>query len=266
MNLLQTYRQTWKKSFDYKTRSSRKEYWTFFFITLGVVITFSFVMINIDSFVISSILAMLLTIVFLCMVAANIALSVRRLHDIDFSGWWYFITFIPLVGLLFLIVTALLPGTPSDNRFGAEPKEAYLTTPSTPDDLNSMSIKRIYIRAWKKTFDYKSRSIRKEYWAFFLINSIIFTLTLLIVMYINSMTISSDLEVFLIIFFFCSTIASIAMGVRRLHDIDFNGWWILIHLIPGIGSLSLIVLAILDGTPGNNRFGPDPKNRTQEQS
>jgi uncharacterized membrane protein YhaH (DUF805 family) len=47
--------------------------------------------------------------------------------------------------------------------------------------------------------------------------------------------------------------------VRRLHDTDRSGWWILIALIPIIGGIWLLVLMILEGTAGENKFGPSPK-------
>lgn len=52
---------------------------------------------------------------------------------------------------------------------------------------------------------------------------------------------------------------SLAIGVKRYHDRDRKGWWLLIVLIPVIGSLWLfVVLGFLKGTEGANRFGPDP--------
>src|SRR5699024_7886209 len=50
----------------------------------------------------------------------------------------------------------------------------------------------------------------------------------------------------------------IAVAVRRLHDIDRTGWWVLINLIPLIGWIVLLVFFVQRGTPGENRFGPDP--------
>ena len=46
--------------------------------------------------------------------------------------------------------------------------------------------------------------------------------------------------------------------VRRLHDQDRSGWWILVALVPAIGAIILLVFMILRGTEGDNRFGPDP--------
>ena len=50
----------------------------------------------------------------------------------------------------------------------------------------------------------------------------------------------------------------IAIAVRRMHDLDKSGWWILINLIPIVGWIIYIVWACQKGTSGNNRFGADP--------
>jgi len=51
---------------------------------------------------------------------------------------------------------------------------------------------------------------------------------------------------------------SICVGGRRLHDRDMSAWWLLLMLIPVVGSLILLVIYVLPGTPGPNRFGPNP--------
>ena len=51
---------------------------------------------------------------------------------------------------------------------------------------------------------------------------------------------------------------SIAVSVRRLHDIDKSGWWVLLSLIPIVGIIVLIVWYVRAGQTGNNRFGDDP--------
>ncbi|WP_406061500.1 DUF805 domain-containing protein [Micromonospora sp. NBC_00860] len=52
---------------------------------------------------------------------------------------------------------------------------------------------------------------------------------------------------------------SLAVAVRRLHDTDRTGWWLLIALVPFVGAIVLLVFFVLDSTPGANRFGPNPK-------
>jgi uncharacterized membrane protein YhaH (DUF805 family) len=56
----------------------------------------------------------------------GIAVVVRRLHDVDRSGWWYLLILIPLVGIIILIVWCAGRGTPDDNRFGPPPPHARL--------------------------------------------------------------------------------------------------------------------------------------------
>jgi uncharacterized membrane protein YhaH (DUF805 family) len=53
---------------------------------------------------------------------------------------------------------------------------------------------------------------------------------------------------------------TIAVTVRRLHDTDRTGWWILLGFIPVIGGIVLLVFYVLEGTRGPNRYGPDPKS------
>ena len=57
-------------------------------------------------------------------------------------------------------------------------------------------------------------------------------------------------------------IPSIAVAIRRLHDTNRSAWWILISFIPVIGALVLIIFYVLDGTPGPNKYGEDPKGRS----
>lgn len=52
---------------------------------------------------------------------------------------------------------------------------------------------------------------------------------------------------------------SLAVGVRRLHDTGRSGWWILIGIIPIVGWILLIVWYCTDTKPGDNQYGPDPK-------
>ena len=54
-------------------------------------------------------------------------------------------------------------------------------------------------------------------------------------------------------------VPSIAVSVRRLHDTGRSGWWLLIGLVPLIGSLWLIVLLCLDSQPETNKWGANPK-------
>lgn len=67
------------------------------------------------------------------------------------------------------------------------------------------------------------------------------------------------------IFALATLVPSIAVGIRRLHDTDRSGWWLLIALVPLIGAFVLLYFFVSEGTSGPNRFGEDPKNPGQAQ-
>jgi uncharacterized membrane protein YhaH (DUF805 family) len=54
---------------------------------------------------------------------------------------------------------------------------------------------------------------------------------------------------------------TLAVAVRRLHDTDRSGWWLLIGLVPIVGAIVLLVFFVMDSTAGTNRFGANPKER-----
>ena len=61
----------------------------------------------------------LLVIIFLILVYAQLPITVKRLHDIDLSGWWYLLFMIPFIGIVFaLVICGFMPGTKGENRYG----------------------------------------------------------------------------------------------------------------------------------------------------
>ena len=58
----------------------------------------------------------------LAMIIPSLAVFVRRLHDVDKSGWWFFLVFLPIIGAIWLFVLACTDGTPGDNDYGPSPK------------------------------------------------------------------------------------------------------------------------------------------------
>ena len=65
----------------------------------------------------------LVYIVGLALLVPGLAVSVRRLHDIGKSGWWYLIGFVPYIGALVLFVFFVKDSQPGENKWGANPKE-----------------------------------------------------------------------------------------------------------------------------------------------
>jgi uncharacterized membrane protein YhaH (DUF805 family) len=54
-------------------------------------------------------------------------------------------------------------------------------------------------------------------------------------------------------------IPALALSVRRLHDTNRSGWWLLVLFIPIVGIFVFLYFMIQDSTPGANRYGPNPK-------
>lgn len=119
-----------------------------------------------------------------------------------------------------------------------------------------------YLAVLKQYAVFSGRARRKEYWFFFLFNFIA-NVILGVVDYMTG-TFSETLSMGLLsgIYTVAVLIPSIAVSVRRLHDTNRSGWWLLIALVPFIGPLVVLIFMVLDGTPGDNRFGPDPKALT----
>jgi uncharacterized membrane protein YhaH (DUF805 family) len=59
------------------------------------------------------------------------------------------------------------------------------------------------------------------------------------------------------IFFLATILPTLSVGVRRLHDLDRSGWWVLLDLIPLVGWIILLIWFCMKGTDGPNRFGAD---------
>ena len=107
--------------------------------------------------------------------------------------------------------------------------------------------------------DFTGRARRSEYWYFALFNLIIsfvigFTFGviagILDMPALDNLTYLWSLAVF---------IPSLAVSVRRLHDIGRSGWWLLLSLIPLVGSIILIIWCCFDSQPGANQYGSNPK-------
>ena len=113
-------------------------------------------------------------------------------------------------------------------------------------------------------FDFKSRSSRSEFWYFYLFTTILgfiglqidrfFNLEILGLQLsnINEVAILGPTYIFLYFLFF---IPSLSLYIRRLHDIDRSGWWLLIVIIPFIGIITLIFFWCLKGSQKRNTYG-----------
>ena len=110
-----------------------------------------------------------------------------------------------------------------------------------------------YLKVWKNYATFSGRARRTEFWEFNLINWGVCLLIAFIAIGIPK------LEFIISIYGLAIFIPSLAVQVRRMHDVGKSGWFLLIQLIPLIGGIWILVLELRAGEVGSNRFGDDPK-------
>ena len=117
----------------------------------------------------------------------------------------------------------------------------------------------LVLESLRKYADFQGRARRSEYSSFVL-------LFLLFVATLGSLSEErgSTYDVYMVLaggLYLGLLVSMFAVQIRRLHYSDISGWWSLIGIIPIVGFVVILVLLVRDGTPGDNRFGPDPKGR-----
>jgi uncharacterized membrane protein YhaH (DUF805 family) len=110
-----------------------------------------------------------------------------------------------------------------------------------------------YLKVLKQYTDFKGRARRKEYWMFALISTIISYGILGITLALEM----PELSIVSTIYSFAVMIPSIAVGVRRMHDVGKSGWFLLIPIYN-------LILACTDSEQGDNKWGSNPKNPNTE--
>ena len=126
------------KAVTWEGRASRSEYWYFylFFLlclfvgamidgVLGTSFTYTNPMTGETQSMFYGWVYMLTALAFFL---PNLAVFVRRLHDTDHSGWWYWFFLVPLIGVIMILIWACTRGTNGSNRFGSDPLGSDLAT------------------------------------------------------------------------------------------------------------------------------------------
>jgi uncharacterized membrane protein YhaH (DUF805 family) len=110
-----------------------------------------------------------------------------------------------------------------------------------------------YVKVLKNYAMFTGRARRTEFWMFALINFLISVGLTVVGMVAGGRGVLHGLYALAVL------IPSLAVSVRRLHDTNRSGWWMLIGLVPIAGAIVLLVFAVQDGQPGDNQYGPNPK-------
>ena len=106
-----------EKSFTWEGRASRSEYWYFYLCVMVPII----IMLTVETLGVA-----LLGVGCAFLVALpSLSLTVRRLHDTNRSGWWYWIIMVPLIGPLISLVFMCLPSDPDTNDYGYSPLSSW---------------------------------------------------------------------------------------------------------------------------------------------
>ena len=133
----------WKKVYlnnyaNFSGRARRKEYWFSYLLTLLLIVPLYIILVLAivsENQVFMIIMGGIFVILFLAIIIPTLAVTVRRLHDTNKSGWYYLISFIPFVGPLILFVFTLLEGDRGENNYGSDPKEV-----DNQDEINQIGI------------------------------------------------------------------------------------------------------------------------------
>ena len=114
-------------------------------------------------------------------------------------------------------------------------------------------------QAFSHGFVYRGRASRSAYWWWVLFEAIAVLVLELLVVIPAALNSSAAIALFLVVIGIAViylALVGLALTIRRLHDIDRSGWWVLIGLVPFVGGIVLLIFSLLEGTPGPNRFQP----------
>lgn len=136
---MNAYLDAMRRYVDFRGRSTRPQFWLFvliFFVLLIVAVILDVVVLGADPDKVLPLTA----IVAISHYIPYLALTVRRLHDSDHTGWLVLVAFIPLLGLIALIVFACLSSTQGPNKFGPSPGSRALPVGSVPSPVAASAL------------------------------------------------------------------------------------------------------------------------------
>ena len=213
---------------------------------------------------------------------ADLARDIYPLSSFRPAGTAYPNTPAPAAGAAAAPAPAYRPAPPPPAGIPARPADAPLTPPAAPFvplapaphfvDRDRGVFAYFFRAATDDYANFHGRARRKEYWGYLLFYTL-FLLLILVLLGIGLGTshftgTASDISLspllfigsgLLVLYLVALLVPSFAVAVRRLHDIGCSGWWLLLHFVPGVGSLVLLVMSLIGGQPIPNRWGPPTK-------
>ena len=250
MEFIASIRLSLKKWDVFSGRIPRQDFWFFYVFAMGVFNIAG----SMDWLLFRQPASWLYGLAFICMFMPILSNTVRRLHDVKRSGWYWFLWFLPIVGWIILLIWFCTKGTTGDNRFGYDPLQNLPVRIPTPAPT---TFKEAIQHGFAEYGIFSGRARRLEYWYWHLF----FLLATLSALAIDFCVLGSKLgtptPINSIVGSFLM-LPGLSVVVRRLHDLDKSGWYYWLGLIPIVGWIILLVWLCTKGTTGDNRFGADP--------
>ena len=122
--------------------------------------------------------------------------------------------------------------------------QSQFMPPPIPQEATNIFIISNLVTIYRKSFTLEGRASRSEFWGF----QLFYCLFLVVGFFFFT-------GVVLAAFFILSLPAMFSIQVRRLHDVDWSGWWLLLSLIPTLGTIFLLIVYCFGSTPGSNNYG-----------
>jgi uncharacterized membrane protein YhaH (DUF805 family) len=164
------------------------------------------------------------------------------------------------------VVQRTVEGIVHDTHDGANEARAQIRDQAIASS-RAITFKGWCLLGYRRYREIKTRSSRKEFWSF-----LFFAFSAITILTISS-NIGQDrsgldgfeefiraiISLIYLGFFLYTVVSYLTLQIRRFHDQDRSGWLVLLNLIPYVGWAIVLAFMLVDGTPGDNRFGPSPK-------
>jgi len=139
---------------------------------------------------------------------------------------------------------------------------------TSTSSVSNLSLWRYFINCLTKNyFNFESRARRKEFWGFWLFKVILFFVFIFLLFYFDYCSFFTNMTfcyIFMVIsglVYAAFIIPSLSVACRRLHDTNKSFWYFFFLIVPVIGWIVMLAFYCIDGTPGINNYGEDPKGR-----
>lgn len=116
-----------------------------------------------------------------------------------------------------------------------------------------------YLKALRQYADFSGRARRREYWTFALYNFIFLLMAWLLDIALGTASGGQGPGIFYFLYIVAVFVPSLAVGVRRMHDLGKSGWTLLLAFIPFVGGIIIFIFTVMEGESRPNKWGPDPK-------